>query len=202
MQVTKLQIRESILDSAEKEFSEKGFSAASVRSIACGAGTSAGNLYKYYKSKEALFLAVVLPVVDECIGMVDRAFDFSETGLVHSVALMADYVSAHGRVFKALTLGPSEHYSAFLLRFTSCISRKLREYALSAVPGAVSRISNPTFFDAVASGYVGGLRRIMEQFSDRDAAEAYLRELTEFLFRGFIGRLEDISNANSQEKLP
>ncbi|MGI6622212.1 MAG: TetR/AcrR family transcriptional regulator [Acetivibrionales bacterium] len=199
MQVIKPKIRESILASAEKEFSEKGFSAASVRSIACNAGTSAGNLYKYYKNKEALFLAVVLPVVDECIGMVDRAFDFSEAGLVHSVALMADYVSAHERVFKALTSGPTGHYSAFLLRFTSCISRKLREYALSAVPDAVSRISNPAFFDVVASCYVGGLRRIMEQFSDRNAAEAYLCELTEFLFRGFLGRLEDISNANNQE---
>ncbi|MGI6669242.1 MAG: TetR/AcrR family transcriptional regulator [Acetivibrionales bacterium] len=200
MQVTKLKVRENILASAEKEFSEKGFQAASIRSIACNAGTSAGNLYKYYKGKEALFLAVVLPVVDECIGMVDRTFDFSEDGLVRSVALMADYVSAHRRVFRALTLGPSEHYSAFLLRFTSCISRKLSEYALSAVPDAVCRISNPAFFDAVASGYVGGLRRIMEQFSDKDAAEAYLRELTEFLFRGFIGRLEDISRANSQGK--
>ena len=189
MQVTKQSVDDSILASAEKEFSEKGFSEASMRTIAAKAGTSVGNLYKYYPGKEKLFLAVVLPTADECIGFVERTLSFSNEGLEKTACQMADYVSRHKAVFKALSIGPSEHYAAFLDRYTECVARKLKQYAFENIPDASSLISNPSFFGALAAGFVGGLRPIIEQFSGKEEAQEYINELLRFLFSDFVNRI-------------
>ncbi len=50
---------ENILKAAEKEFLEKGFQGASLRSIVKKAGVTTGAFYGYYKSKEELLDALV-----------------------------------------------------------------------------------------------------------------------------------------------
>ncbi len=52
--------REEIIDAAEKIFMEKGLPAATMDEIAELAELSKGTLYLYYKSKEDLYLAVVM----------------------------------------------------------------------------------------------------------------------------------------------
>lgn len=48
-----------------EEFIEKGYEAASVRSIANRAGMTAAGLYRHYPDKEAMFVAFVKPLVNE-----------------------------------------------------------------------------------------------------------------------------------------
>ena len=62
MQTKEQSTREKILRAAKAEFLEKGFQAASLRSIVKEAGVTTGALYGYYESKEALFDALV----EEC----------------------------------------------------------------------------------------------------------------------------------------
>ena len=45
-----------ILDAAANLFLDKGFDKASMRAIGCKAGLSKGNLYRYFKTKEEVFL--------------------------------------------------------------------------------------------------------------------------------------------------
>ena len=49
-----------ILDAAAELFLDKGFEKASMRSIGCKAGLSKGNLYRYFKTKEEVFLKLYL----------------------------------------------------------------------------------------------------------------------------------------------
>lgn len=51
--------QQNILDAGRKEFLAKGFRAASLRNIVKRAGVTTGAFYGYYKSKEALFDALV-----------------------------------------------------------------------------------------------------------------------------------------------
>jgi AcrR family transcriptional regulator len=51
--------RQRILDSAKAEFLDKGYSGASLRVIARGAGVTTGALYGYFDDKNALFEALV-----------------------------------------------------------------------------------------------------------------------------------------------
>ncbi len=59
MQYQKQQMREAILKAAEQEFTEMGYEKASMREICKRAGTSVGNLYRYFENREALFDALV-----------------------------------------------------------------------------------------------------------------------------------------------
>ncbi len=54
MQTLKEDVRERIVDSAKKEFLEKGIDRSSMRDIAAGSNMTVGNLYRYFKNKEEL----------------------------------------------------------------------------------------------------------------------------------------------------
>jgi AcrR family transcriptional regulator len=59
MQYLKDEMRNKIIASALVEFREKGYSGASIRSIAKNSGTSPGNIYKYFQGKEDLFETII-----------------------------------------------------------------------------------------------------------------------------------------------
>lgn len=51
--------REKIMSAALQEFGEKSYAEASINAICAAEGISKGNVYHYYKNKEALYLACV-----------------------------------------------------------------------------------------------------------------------------------------------
>lgn len=71
--------KQLILDTAKKEFMEKGYNDASVRSIAKQAGLTTGAIFRYFPDKESLFAALVSPVADHMLDLYrkggERGFD-------------------------------------------------------------------------------------------------------------------------------
>ncbi|MDP5276255.1 TetR/AcrR family transcriptional regulator [Chengkuizengella axinellae] len=57
--------KRSILAASSKLFTEKGFSAVSIREIAKQAGCSHTTIYIYFKDKEALLHAISMPLLEE-----------------------------------------------------------------------------------------------------------------------------------------
>jgi len=60
--------KERIEDAAKQLFIRQGFHATSMRNIAARAGTSLGNLYNYYPTKEAILGSIISKyqgVIDE-----------------------------------------------------------------------------------------------------------------------------------------
>lgn len=74
MQYLKDEVRNSISEEALKEFKEKGYEGASIRSIAQKANTSVGNIYKYFSSKEDLYENLIGSVYNRIIDFI-RQFD-------------------------------------------------------------------------------------------------------------------------------
>ena len=58
-EISKEKSMTAILDAAAREFSEMGYSGATIRSIAAAAGVSGGLIGKYFESKDRLLLAVI-----------------------------------------------------------------------------------------------------------------------------------------------
>lgn len=69
-----------ILHSATKEFSEKGFEKASMRTIAKNANVTTGSLYARYPNKDALFGALVEPVI---ASFLEANEEGNEKGIFH-----------------------------------------------------------------------------------------------------------------------
>lgn len=51
--------RNKIFDTAINEFAEHGYESANINNIALKAGVSIGSMYKYFKNKEELYLAII-----------------------------------------------------------------------------------------------------------------------------------------------
>ncbi|ARC86734.1 bacterial regulatory s, tetR family protein [Clostridium argentinense CDC 2741] len=65
MQVLKDEVRNSIIEAAKDEFYEKGFEKAAIRTMAKKAGTTIGNFYNYFESKNEVFSIVVKPIIEK-----------------------------------------------------------------------------------------------------------------------------------------
>lgn len=72
MQYLKDQVRNRIVEEALKEFNEKGYEGASIRSIAKKSNTSVGNIYKYFKSKEDLHENLIGPINDRFLSYIQK----------------------------------------------------------------------------------------------------------------------------------
>ena len=72
-------VSEKIIACAKEEFLQKGYSDASLRTIAEKAGTTTGSIYSRFKDKEGLFSAIVEPAADHLVQMFLRRRHF--TGL-------------------------------------------------------------------------------------------------------------------------
>jgi len=66
--------RQRVLDCAKKAFSEEGFARANVNRIAEAAGISVGSLYKYFRTKEDLFLAIIETIHEVLVVALDEIF--------------------------------------------------------------------------------------------------------------------------------
>lgn len=68
----KEQMRQAIIDAAAAEFAGVGFAAATLAQVAQRAGTSIGNVYKYFAGKDALFAAAVPDELAETLRLLLR----------------------------------------------------------------------------------------------------------------------------------
>ncbi len=67
-----------ILESAKKEFLDKGFLDASLKSICANAGVTTGAIYRRYKGKEELFIDVVKPAIDLFDNLMSSGIDMNQ----------------------------------------------------------------------------------------------------------------------------
>ncbi len=71
MPYLKEEVKEKILASAIIKFKEQGYTGASMRLIAKGAGVSLGNVYRYFENKDALFNAIIEPVYKSYVSFIN-----------------------------------------------------------------------------------------------------------------------------------
>ncbi len=78
MAVKNEELNPKILESAKKEFLEKGFLGASLKNICDEAGVTTGAIYTRYKGKEDLFYDVVRPAINLFEDVIKKAFETNE----------------------------------------------------------------------------------------------------------------------------
>ena len=66
--------RELLIEAAKKEFLEKGYNKASLRTICANAGVTTGALYFFFENKADLFAAIVDPPLNELKAIMFKHF--------------------------------------------------------------------------------------------------------------------------------
>jgi AcrR family transcriptional regulator len=101
----KEQRKEEILDAAQRVFFEKGLSTATMDEIAETAELSKGTLYLYYKSKEDLYLAVMMrgmQILLEMLAEVVRSNDSVPKMLIRLRHAYTAYFNNHRDYFRMM----------------------------------------------------------------------------------------------------
>ena len=95
--------RKKIIDVAVHEFANKGFDNANINTIAAEAGISVGSIYKYFNTKEDLFLTCVLFGVNTLEQVLDEVVA-APGDLLSKVEKIVQVIQVHSREQKDLII--------------------------------------------------------------------------------------------------
>lgn len=71
MRKLSLETKKTIIDVATQEFFDYGFEGANMRTIAKKSNIAVGNIYRYFKNKDALFAEVVSPAFNKIVALIE-----------------------------------------------------------------------------------------------------------------------------------
>ena len=88
-----VQRREDILAEATLLFAEHGYSRAKIDDVAARLNVGKGTIYRYFPTKESLFLAVVDKALDDLLGRINAALDGTEDPFQRIKSAIRTYLS-------------------------------------------------------------------------------------------------------------
>jgi AcrR family transcriptional regulator len=184
--------RTRILQAALAEFSERGYHASTIDSIADRAGIAKGTVYRYFKTKEALFLALKEDTMTEFVELARKDLSGEDDILVIIERVIRMYLSFFERNSAFFKVIIQEHKE-----FGTEFSEKFINELILALPGLKrrcwkasrsGRLKQMNYF-TVFYGIIGFLNGVIQKWL-HDGGEGPLVAETdtviEVLFYGFV----------------
>lgn len=192
-------VYERILECAKKEFLDKGYTDASLRTIAANANTSTNSIYVRFKDKEGIFSAIVEPTVNKMLEMFihvqetfhnfDKETQFQEMGEYSSNGMLKilDYMYDNLDTFCLLL------DSSYGTRFHNFIDELVRievEYTykyMEAVgyPTEINDMITKNLLHIVTTSYFEGVFEVIRHDMSREEAKNYVLMLGKYHRAGF-----------------
>ena len=193
-------VSERILACAKAEFLDKGYTDASLRTIAAAAETSTNSIYVRFKDKEGLFSAIVEPALSE---MLERFLKIQEafTHLDHMAQAaqvaeyedsgtleLVDYMYDHLDEFRLLL------DASYGTRFHNFVDELVRieveyTYKYMAATGCPAHIGNATtekLLHIVTTSRFESIFEVIRHGMSRDEAHEYIHLLSRYHRQGFF----------------
>ena len=197
MQYQKEEVRNRILCAAYGEFLKYGFYRASMLQISSKARVPIGNLYRYFKSKEALFEAIVGAAYEETANAERRIFEKwlrkggtvsgedTPVELIGEIAEELASLSAAHRDGITLLIEKSEGspYAGFVAKTADAVYGMLKEGVLSGLAD-----EDEVFVRIVARSVTEGIIAIITKCEPEAQSAQFIRLLV-FYFGNMKGRL-------------
>lgn len=194
--------RSRILRAALDEFSEKGFHASTIDSIAERAGIAKGTVYRYFNTKEGLFNALKEDTITEFVELARQDLSREEDILkiIESVIKMyLSFFEKNSAFFKVII---QEHRD-----FGRDFSEKFINELILGLPGLkrrcwkgsrMGRLKQMNYF-TVFFGIIGFLNGVIQKWLHEGAEGSLLNEIDtvkEVLFYGFAIPPEQVGKTN------
>jgi len=100
-EIIKKEKRNLFIISALSVFEEKGFNNTRIKDITKKAGTSVGNFYNYFKSKEEVFEVIISGLAELMIGKFKELFIFFEENRIPPISAVKNLFRGYAKIFKA-----------------------------------------------------------------------------------------------------
>ena len=192
--------KKKILESAKKEFLEKGFMNASLRTIAANAELTTGAMYRHFKDKNALFCALVDEAIEVTTKTVMLADVMNHSKLGHPVSEehfeeerkaekeLLDYIYSHFDAFELLlTKAAGSTHENFLeeicdLYTKNCAKTFIWMYEQKIVPKKIEGMT----VHVIASTLINSFAEIVLHKMSRKKAVTFIENITEFFRFGCL----------------
>lgn len=196
-------VRQRILRAALEEFSDKGFHASTIDSIAERAGIAKGTVYRYFTTKEGLFTALKEDTIGGFVELArkDLAQQEDILRIIESVIrIYLTFFEKNSAFFKVIT---QEHKD-----FGREFSEKFIKELILALPGLKRRcwkasrdghLKQMNYF-TVFYGIIGFLNGVIQKWLHEGAEGSLVDEVDtvkEVLFYGFVLRPSEPGNTDS-----
>ena len=193
-------VAERILAAAKREFLEKGYVDASLRSIAAAADTSTNSIYVRFGDKEGLFSAIVEPVLSEMterfikiqeqFHQMDRAAqaarmpEYPDGG----TAALLDYMYAHLDAFRLLL---DASYGTRFHNFVDELVRIEVEYTYKYMetvgyPASFGDALTEKLLHIVTTSRFESIFEVIRHGMSREEAAEYIQLLSRYHRTGFL----------------
>ena len=189
-----------VLQSAQREFLDKGYEKASLRSIAQNAGVTTGAFYGYFSSKEALFASIVEPHAAALMGrFMEAQLSFAELPETEQPAhvgkesgayltWMVDYICQHREPVKLLlTRAEGTGYENFVHNMVEVEVEYTLRYleVLRRLGRSIPELSR-SLCHIIASGMFNGLFEIVVHDMPREQALRDVEQFRSFYTGGWL----------------
>lgn len=205
------EIRRAILAAAVSELAEHGHARTTLAGVASRAGTSVGNLYRYFASKDELYAAAIPDTLAQQIarGVVERIDSFGaargleELGPEHRywqvVRGLTTLALAHREELVFLLSraegSPHEGYAEARAReLTQAALRHLHHAHPSLAPSAADRRALRRLYD----GFVAAIARTLDEEKSRASLERALASLTTYHLAGLRAFFAQLPSTDQQ----
>ena len=188
--------RTLLIEAAKKEFKEKGYNKASLRSICAKAGVTTGALYFFFENKAELFSAIVEEPVKGLKKMLTEHFLEDKEYMEH-LDSMENMEMDHSDLSDMLVDYIYKYYDSFVLLLTAsentvydnCIDEfvKLTE---TAMPIMMAGLKGYTYDDYMSHWMshitVDAFVNVIKHDTDVEKAKVKLRKIMNYLIQGWI----------------
>ena len=192
-------VYEAVLKCAEKEFLDKGYKDASLRTIAQEASTSTGSIYTRFGDKEGLFSAIVEPVADEMKQMFlkiqedfhgfDEDVQRSEMGqyTASHQLLLLDYIYDHFNEFRLLlSAAEGTRFACFIDELVDIeVDYTYKYMEVIGCESVKSGLVTEEFVHIVVTAYFNGMFEVVRHNMKKDDAVKYIKLLNSYHMHGF-----------------
>ena len=185
-QTLKDEVKQEILKNALNSFLSNGYSKTSMKAIALSSGISVGNIYNYFKDKEALYDALAYPVFVEINELFKNPPKNPLGGVDEKINAFIKIYKANKEVFVML-LENSENTKFENLKktvienFTAAIERFRFAYVQEALT-----VESTIALNAFTNAFVNGIIVILTQNADEQLKLKVLQEFSAEMKNGLI----------------
>lgn len=196
MQVLKEEMRRRIYEAAIKEFAEKGFTNASMRDIAKGAGMTVGNLYRYFKDKEALFYNVIEPAYENLMELAKKSIELVSHSFDNSFfEFLAEQILKISKEHKIELLilfegSAGTKYERAKEDMMMVVEEFLKGNFLERLKEKNIEIEDMYLFRVIAVGFVEGMTMIAKKFDSDEKLKKVAAQYISFYFSNVLRRFE------------
>lgn len=196
-QIQKAHVRGAILRAAAEELAESGYEGATLAAVAARAGTSIGNLYKYFTSKEELIAATVPPELVqetetlmcsriEALGA-ERDVEQLQAGHPYRAAseeLLGFAVTRRHELLFLLRHAQGTAYSSFAEDLAQSLTRLALAYGRRAYPEVAESAAGRRALMRIYRGFLGSIASILAEERGQRALRAGVLRLTTYHLAG------------------